>query len=157
MVARTLPEWHTARSPQFRLAFEWRSDVTRQGIMNSKLYIGNLSPEVSEDDLRLLFSRTGAVTEVKLMLDPATDQSRGFAFVTMATPELAAAALRDFHSYNIGGRCISVTEARPPQEPKGTMAEGFDFGTKGPFRPPTQQGKAHRRSPRSSRRSGRGR
>jgi RNA recognition motif-containing protein len=53
--------------------------------MNSKLYVGNLSPSVREDDLRLLFSTTGAVIEVKLMLDPATNQSRGYAFVTMAT------------------------------------------------------------------------
>ena len=80
--------------------------------MNSKLYIGNLSPGVSEEDLRLLFSRTGAIVEVKLMLDPATQRSRGFAFVTMATPELAAAALKEYHCYNIGGRHITVTEAR---------------------------------------------
>ena len=122
--------------------------------MNSKLYVGNLSPSVSEDDLRLLFSKTGTVIEVKLMLDPATNQSRGYAFVTMATPELAAAALRDYHSYNIGGRHITVTEARPPQEPKGTMSEGFAIGTSAPFRPGVQGNKNRRRSGRSSRRRG---
>ena len=102
--------------------------------MNPKLYIGNLSPGVTEADLRLLFSRAGAVTEVKLMLDPATFQSRGFAFVTMATPESAVAALRDFHCYKLGERHITVTEARPPQEPKGLMSEGFDPGPSVPFR-----------------------
>lgn len=102
--------------------------------MNLKLYVGNLSPEVGEDDLRLLFSRSGTVTEVNVMLDPATRQSRGFAFVTMATPELAAAAMRDYHSYNLGGRHITVTEARPPQELKGLMSEGFGPGTSAPFR-----------------------
>lgn len=116
--------------------------------MNSKLYIGNLSPSVGEDDLRRLFSQTGAVTEVKLMLDPATHQSRGFAFVTMATPELAAAALRDFHSYNLGGRYITVTETRPPQVQKGMMNEGFAPETSAAFRPGFQHDKARRRSPR---------
>src|SRR5215471_21327203 len=109
--------------------------------MNPRLYIGNLSPSVTEDDLRLLFSRAGAVTEVQLMLDPTTQQSRGFAFVTMATPEVAATALREFHCYNLGGRYITVTEARPPQERKGQMSEGFDLVAPGPFRPGLQRNK----------------
>ncbi len=125
--------------------------------MNSKLYVGNLSPNVSEDELRVLFSQAGAVTEVKLMLDPATHQSRGFGFVTMATPELAAAALRDFHCYSLGGRHITVTEARPPQEPKGLMSEGFDVGTSALFRPGVGQHPARPRSAGSSRRRDRGR
>jgi RNA recognition motif-containing protein len=125
--------------------------------MNSKLYIGNLSPDVSEDDLRLLFSRTGTVTEIKLMLDPATRQSRGFAFVTMATPELAEAALQEYHSFNLGGRHITVTEARPPQAPKGMMSEGFDLGPSAPLTPGAQRQKSRRSSAGSSRRRGRGR
>lgn len=123
--------------------------------MNSRLYIGNLSPSVSEEDLRLLFSRAGMVIEVKLVLDPVTNQSRGYAFVTMGTSELAAAALKEYHSYNLGGRHITVTEARPPQEPKGTMSEGFDRETSAAFRPGFQAKKTHRRSGRSSRRRGR--
>jgi RNA recognition motif-containing protein len=127
------------------------------GTLNSKLYIGNLSASVSEEDLRLLFSRKGTVTEVTLMLDPATGQSRGFAFVTMATPELAAAALKDFHSYNLGGRNITVTEARPPQEPKGLMSEGFDLGHSAGFRPGGQRDAPRRRSADSPHRKRRGR
>ena len=96
--------------------------------MNSKLYVGNLAPDVREADLRLLFSRAGAVTEVHLVLDPTTRQSRGHAFVTMATPELAEAALRELHCCSLAGRYITVTEARPPQEPKGMMSEGFASG-----------------------------
>jgi cold-inducible RNA-binding protein len=107
--------------------------------MNSRLYIGNLSSSVGEEELRLLFSRAGGVTEVKLMLDAATHKSRGFAFVTMATPESAASALKEFHSYDLGGRHITVTEARPPQEPKGLMSEGFDLGHSTPFRPAGHQ------------------
>ena len=104
-----------------------------------------------------MFSRRGTVAEVNLMLDPATGQSRGSAFVTMATPELAAAALIDFHSYNLGGRNITVTEARPPQEPKGLMSEGFDLGKSAPFRPGVQRHPARRRSASSPRRRNRGR
>ena len=107
--------------------------------MNPRLYIGNLSPNITEYDLRLLFSKAGAVTEVQLMLDVVTGQSRGFAFVTMASPDLAAAALKEFHCYSLGGRYITVTEARPPQEPKGLMSEGFDLGTPAAFRPGAQQ------------------
>jgi cold-inducible RNA-binding protein len=125
--------------------------------MNPRLYIGNLSPSVTENDLRLLFSRAGAVTEVQLMLDPATQKSRGFAFVTMATPELAAAALREFHCYNLGGRYITVTEARLPQERKGQMSEGFDLVAPAPFRPGVHQNKTRRRSPGPSRPRGRDR
>ena len=114
--------------------------------MSQRLYVGNLSPGVTEAELRLIFSRIGAVTEVQLNIDPTTRQSRGHAFVTMATPELAAAALRDLHGYNLAGRYIAVTEARPPQEPKGLMSEGFDIGHSAQFRPNEQQRNHRRRS-----------
>jgi RNA recognition motif-containing protein len=123
--------------------------------MNSKLYVGNLAPDVSEDDLRLLFSRAGAVTDVHLVLDSTTHQSRGHAFVTMATPELAAAALSELHCWNLGGRNITVTEARPPQEPKGMMSEGFASGTSTKLSPGSRRDKTRLRSPRSSRPRGR--
>jgi RNA recognition motif-containing protein len=112
--------------------------------MNQRLYIGNLSPGVTENDLQLLFSKAGNVAEVKLMLDPATGQSRGYAFVTMGTPDSAAAALRDFHSTSLGGRYITVTEARAPQEPKGMMSEGFGFADSTPFASHPPAKKAHR-------------
>jgi len=114
--------------------------------VNPRLYIGNLPPTVTEAELQTLFSRVGAVTGVQLVLDPATQQSRGYAFVTMASPELAAAALRDLHSYSVGGRYITVTEARPPQEPKGLMSEGFGFRPTTPFKPAENQNKSRRRS-----------
>ncbi len=123
--------------------------------MNSKLYVGNLPPSVGEADLRDLFSRAGAVVTVKLMLDPTSGQSRGYAFVTMATPELAAAALSAFHSYELGGRYIAVTEARPPQEAKGLMTEGFDFQSVGSFRTGGQQHKRRKHSRHPPRRRGR--
>jgi transformer-2 protein len=125
--------------------------------MNSRLYVGNLPPDVTEGDLRLLFSKVGAVTAVQLVLDPATHQSRGHAFVTMAAPELAAAALRDYHSYNLAGRYIVVTEARPAQELKGRMSEGFDLGRSMSFTPPSERPKSRRRPAVPPRRRSRGR
>jgi RNA recognition motif-containing protein len=119
--------------------------------MSQRLYVGNLSPSVTEADLRLLFSRIGPVTGVELKLDPATNQSRGYAFVTMATPDLAAAALRELHSFNFAGRYIAVTEARPPQEPKPLINEDFNLGPSAPFRPPRPQHKHQRRSANSPR------
>jgi cold-inducible RNA-binding protein len=118
--------------------------------MNSKLYVGNLAPGVSEADLRLFFSRVGAVSEVHVVVDPTTQQSRGHAFVTMATPELAAAALSELHGCHLGGRYITVTEARPPQERKGMMSEGFASGTSTKLSPGSRRDKKRRRSPRSS-------
>jgi cold-inducible RNA-binding protein len=125
--------------------------------VNTKLYVGNLSPDVSEADLLTLFSQTGTVTEVNVALDPVTHQSRGFAFVTMAAPELAAAALEKFHCYSLGGRHITVTEARPPQEPKGMMSQGFDFGLSVRGRPDSSRDQQRRRPARFSRPRGRGR
>lgn len=51
--------------------------------MNSRLYLGNLAPSVTESELRLLFSRAGAITKIEFMFDTATRQPRGFAFITM--------------------------------------------------------------------------
>jgi RNA recognition motif-containing protein len=90
--------------------------------MNTKLYVGNLSADVTEASLQSLFSQHGPVTEVKLMMDGATGRSRGFAFVTMATPEAAQSALQTLHSHSVGGRYITVNEARPPGErPPGSL------------------------------------
>jgi RNA recognition motif-containing protein len=125
--------------------------------MNSKLYVGNLAPEVSEADLRLLFSRAGTVTEVHLVLDPTTRESRGHAFVAMATPEFAAAALSELHCWNLGGRNITVTEARPPQQPKGMMSEGFGSGTSIRSSPGPRRDRTRQRKGFSSRPRGRGR
>jgi RNA recognition motif-containing protein len=123
--------------------------------MNCKLYVGNLAPNVSEADLRDLFSRAGVVTAVELMLDPTSGRSRGYGFVTMATPELAAAALNLFHSYELGGRYIAVTEARPPRQAKGLISEGFDFQPIGSFRAGGQQHKSRKQSRHPARRRGR--
>jgi RNA recognition motif-containing protein len=94
--------------------------------MNNRLYVENLAPGITDESLRDLFSKKGQVIEIKLVLDPATGRSNGRAYVTMATPELAAAAL-SLHSHSLDGRNIAVTEARPVENrPVGLIGHGFD-------------------------------
>jgi RNA recognition motif-containing protein len=94
--------------------------------MNNRLYVENLAPGITDTSLRDLFSKKGEVLEVKLVLDPATGRSNGRAYVTMATPELAAAAL-SLHSHSLDGRNIAVTEARPVDaRPLGQIGHGFE-------------------------------
>ena len=97
--------------------------------MNNRLYVENLPPGTDEGNVRELFSKMGTVTEVKLVMDASTGLSRGRAFVTMATPELAQTALKTLHSHSLGGRNIAVTEARPAEErPTGLIGHGFETG-----------------------------
>ena len=96
--------------------------------MNSKLFVGNLSFEVTENDLQDLFSAFGPVTEVNLMADRATGRSRGFAFVTMATPEGAQAAIAGMAGKNVKGRDLTVNEARPREERGGGGSGGGGRG-----------------------------
>jgi RNA recognition motif-containing protein len=84
--------------------------------MNSKLFVGNLSYEVTENDLQDLFASYGPVTDVNLMTDRSTGRSRGFAFVTMATPEGAQAAIQAATGKDLKGRSLKVNEARPRED-----------------------------------------
>jgi cold-inducible RNA-binding protein len=81
--------------------------------MNTKLYVGNLSFETTENDLQDAFAAHGTVTEANLMMDRTTGRPRGFAFVTMSTPEEAQKAIEALNGANLGGRSLTVNEARP--------------------------------------------
>jgi RNA recognition motif-containing protein len=83
---------------------------------NSKLYVGNLSFETLEIELEDLFKQAGTVTEAALMQDRMTGKSRGFAFVTMGTPEEAKKAIEMFNGKQVGGRALTVNEARPRED-----------------------------------------
>jgi RNA recognition motif-containing protein len=83
---------------------------------NSKLYVGNLSFETLEMELQDLFAQAGTVTEAALMQDRMTGKSRGFAFVTMGTPEEAKKAIELFNGKELHGRALTVNEARPREE-----------------------------------------
>jgi RNA recognition motif-containing protein len=98
--------------------------------MNSKLFVGNLSAEITENDLQDMFAACGPVTEVNLMMDRATGQSRGFAFITMATPEAAQAAIQSLSGKNLKGRNLTVNEARP-REPRSGGSGGGGGGRRG--------------------------
>ena len=81
--------------------------------MNRKLYVGNIAYETTEDDLQTLFSQSGTVESVRVMRDTATGRPRGFAFVEMATEADAQAAINQLHQTQLGGRALTVNEARP--------------------------------------------
>jgi RNA recognition motif-containing protein len=87
--------------------------------MNTKLYVGNLSFDATENDIQDLFSACGPVSEVNLIVDRMTNRSRGFAFVTMATPEGAEAAIQQLAGKHVNGRDLTVNEARPREERSG--------------------------------------
>ncbi len=81
--------------------------------MGTKLYVGNLSFNTTENELQELFSQAGAVQEVTLMQDKFTGKSRGFAFVTMSSDAEAQAAISKFNGQTVEGRPLTVNEARP--------------------------------------------
>lgn len=81
--------------------------------MARKLYVGNLPYDTSDQDLQTLFAGVGTVESVNLMRDMATGRARGFAFVEMATDEDAQNAIRTLSNYDMGGRNLTVNEARP--------------------------------------------
>lgn len=81
--------------------------------MGRKLYVGNLPYEAGENDLHELFARVGGVESVSVMRDQATGRGRGFAFVEMNTEEGAQKAISELNDSQMGGRNLTVNEARP--------------------------------------------
>jgi len=82
--------------------------------MTTKLYVGNLPFGTTALDLQQLFSEAGAIASVDLVVDKSTGRSRGFAFVTMDTPDGAQAAVAKLHGRDLNGRQMTVSEARTP-------------------------------------------
>lgn len=83
--------------------------------MGKKIYVGNISFDASEDDLRELFSTYGAVESVKIVTDAQTGRARGFGFVEMQSEEDAAKAITGLNGKTFMERPINVSEARPQQ------------------------------------------
>jgi cold-inducible RNA-binding protein len=96
--------------------------------MNTKLYVGNLSYNITENDLQDLFAKYGPVTEVSLMTDRMTGRPRGFAFVTMATKEGSDTAIEALHGAEWEGRALTVNEARPREERPAYAGNSGDGG-----------------------------
>jgi cold-inducible RNA-binding protein len=87
--------------------------------MNTKLFVGNLSFNITENDLQDAFAAHGTVTEANLMVDRASGRPRGFGFVTMSSPEEAQKAIDALNGANLDGRNLTVNEARPREERAG--------------------------------------
>jgi RNA recognition motif-containing protein len=85
--------------------------------MARKLYVGNLPFSTTETELEELFGRAGAVESVNVVRDIATGRVRGFAFVEMATDDEAQKAIQELDQHDVGGRSLTVNEARP--KPQG--------------------------------------
>lgn len=98
--------------------------------MGTKLYVGNLSFNTTENELQELFSQAGTVQEVMLMQDKFTGKSRGFAFVTMGSDQEAQNAITQFNGKTVEGRALTVNEARPrePRPPGGGGRGGYGGG-----------------------------
>lgn len=84
--------------------------------MATKLYVGNLSFDTTENDLQDLFAEAGTVREAVLIQDKMTGKSRGFAFVTMSTDEEAQTATQRLNGKALHGRNLTVNEARPRED-----------------------------------------
>ena len=90
-----------------------------KNMSNNKLFVGNLSFNTTENDLRDAFAEHGTVHEVKLMTDRDTGRPRGFGFVTMSTPEEAQAAMNALNGKQLDSRALTVNVAKPREERSG--------------------------------------
>ena len=84
--------------------------------MSAKLFVGNLSPETTSDELNTLFSEVGAVDSCNLIMDRETERSKGFAFIEMNSKEGADAAKERFNGQDLHGRALKVNDAKPRSE-----------------------------------------
>lgn len=93
--------------------------------MEVKIYVGNLSYDTTEDDLRTLFAQAGSVASVALIKDRDTDRSKGFAFIEMTTQAEAQAAISKFNGHALKERDLTVNLARPKEDrPSGGSRGG---------------------------------
>jgi RNA recognition motif-containing protein len=99
--------------------------------MNSKLYVGNLSFQTTDSDLRAAFAAFGSVTDVYIANDRMTGRPRGFAFVTMSTDDEAKLAAEKMNGTELGGRQLNVNEARPKEERSFSGSSGRSYSAGG--------------------------
>ena len=92
--------------------------------MGKKLYVGNLPYSVRDEDLQQSFSEFGVVTSAKVMMERDTGRSKGFGFVEMGTDAEAQAAINGMNGQSLGGRSVTVNEARP-MEPRPPRSGGY--------------------------------
>ena len=95
--------------------------------MGNKLYVGNLPYTVRDEDLQQSFSAFGSVNSAKVMMERDTGRSKGFGFVEMGSDAEAQAAINGMNGQSLGGRSITVNEARP-MEARPPRTGGFGGG-----------------------------
>ena len=81
--------------------------------MGKKLYVGNLPFSATDESLQEMFAQSGSVTSAKIIMDRDTGRSKGFGFVEMSSDEEATEAIQKLNGQSVGGRAITVAEARP--------------------------------------------
>lgn len=103
--------------------------------MNKKLYVGNLSYDTTEDQLRDHFAQFGSVQSARIISDKYSGRSKGFGFVEMESEDGAQKAIDGTNGKDFSGRAIVVNEARPetPREPRGFGGGGGGGGGRGGF------------------------
>ena len=101
--------------------------------MGNKLYVGNLSYNVRDDDLQQAFAAYGHVASAKVMMDRDTGRSKGFGFVEMGSDAEAQAAINGLNGQAIDGRAVVVNEARPREERPGGFGGGGRSGGGGGY------------------------
>jgi RNA recognition motif-containing protein len=89
--------------------------------MGKKLYVGNLPFSATDESLQEMFAQSGSVTSAKIIMDRDTGRSKGFGFVEMSSDQEASDAIQKLNGQSVGGRAITVAEARPvtPHEDRG--------------------------------------
>ena len=96
--------------------------------MATKLYVGNLSYDTTQEAVRTLFEQVGEVTEVNLITDRDSGRPKGFGFVQMATDAQAQEAIRRFNGFSVDNRALTVNEARPREDRGGGGGGGGRSG-----------------------------
>ncbi len=96
--------------------------------MSTKLYVGNLSFDTTTQDLETMFGELGTVQSANLIEDRETGRSRGFGFVEMSTKEEAQGAIASLNGKEVGGRALTVNEAKPREDRGGNGGGGGGRG-----------------------------
>ncbi|HNV70086.1 MAG TPA: RNA-binding protein [Candidatus Ozemobacteraceae bacterium] len=102
--------------------------------MGKKLYVGNMSYRTTNEELNEMFSQYGQVQSAEVIMDRATNRSKGFGFVEMSNDQEAQAAISALNGKEVGGRQLTVNEARPKEPRQGGMGGGrggFGGGRRG--------------------------
>ena len=96
--------------------------------MGKKLYVGNLTYGVTDDDLRQMFEAHGSVQSAQVIMDRDTGRSKGFGFVEMGSDQEAQAAIQAMNGKEVDGRALTVNEAKPREDRGGGGRSGGGYG-----------------------------